>query len=48
MAAGALIPVVGYQPTGLFYVVIGLLLTLAIGAAWRTELLPRGALANAA
>ena len=48
MAAGALIPVVGYQPTGLFYVVIGLLLTLAIGAAWRNELLPRGALANAA
>jgi hypothetical protein len=48
MAAGALIPVVGYQPTGLLYVVIGLVLTLAIGAAWRTELLPRGALANAA
>ncbi|MFY8084231.1 MAG: MFS transporter [Rubrivivax sp.] len=47
MAAGALIPVVGYQPTGLVYVVIGLVLTLAIGAAWRTELLPRGALANA-
>jgi hypothetical protein len=26
----------------------GLVLTLAIGAAWRHELLPRGALANAA
>jgi MFS family permease len=48
MAAGALIPVVGYQPTGLLYVLIGLVLTLAIGAAWRNELLPRGALANAA
>lgn len=47
MAAGALIPLVGYQTTGLLYVVIGLVLTLAIGAAWRHELLPRGALANA-
>ncbi len=47
MAAGALIPLAGYQTTGLLYVVIGLVLTLAIGAAWRHELLPRGALANA-
>ena len=47
MAAGALIPLVVYQTTGLLYVVIGLVLTLAIGAAWRNELLPRGALANA-
>jgi predicted MFS family arabinose efflux permease len=48
MAAGALIPSAGYQTTGLLYVVIGLVLTLAIGAAWRHELLPRAALANAA
>ena len=48
MAAGALIPLAGYQTTGLLYAVIGLVLTLAIGAAWRHELLPRAAIANLA
>jgi predicted MFS family arabinose efflux permease len=47
MAAGALIPVWGYRPTGLVFVLTGLALTLAIAAVWREELVARGALANA-
>jgi predicted MFS family arabinose efflux permease len=47
MAAGALIPLWGYRPTGLTFVLTGLVLTLAIAAVWRDELVARGALANA-
>jgi len=47
MAAGALIPLIGYRPTGSLFVLAGLALTLAIAALWRTELVARGALANA-
>ena len=47
MGAGALIPLIGYRPTGGLFVLTGLALTLAIAAWWRTELVARGALANA-
>ena len=47
MGAGALIPLIGYRPTGGLFVLTGLALTLAIAALWRTELVARGALANA-
>ena len=47
MGAGALIPLIGYRPTGGLFVLAGLALTLAIAALWRTELVARGALANA-
>ena len=47
MAAGALIPLIGYRPTGGLFVLAGLVLTLAIAAVWRAELVARGALANA-
>lgn len=47
MAAGVLIPAVGYRPMGLLFVVTGVALTLAIAAGWRRELIERGALANA-
>jgi Na+/melibiose symporter-like transporter len=47
MGAGALIPLIGYRPTGGLFVLAGLALTLAIAALWRTELVARSALANA-
>ena len=47
MAAGALIPLLGYRLTGGLYVVSGLLLTAAIAACWRLDLLERTAVANA-
>ena len=47
MGAGALIPLIGYRPTGGLFVLAGLALTLAIAALWHTELVARGALANA-
>ena len=47
MAAGALIPLIGYRLTGGLYVVSGLLLTVAIAARWREDLLDRKAVANA-
>ena len=47
MGAGALIPLIGYRPTGGLFVLVGLALTLAIAALWHTELVARGALANA-
>ena len=46
MAAGALIPLIGYRPTGGLFVLAGLVLTLAIAAVWRTELVARGSLAS--
>lgn len=47
LAAGALIPAIGFHALVVAYVALGLLLTAAIALAWRAELLPREALANA-
>jgi predicted MFS family arabinose efflux permease len=46
MAAGALIPAVGYRPTGLLYVGIGLGFTLATTWIWRRDLIDRTARGN--
>lgn len=47
LAAGLLIPVIGYQALVTLYVVAGLLLLAGIGLLWRQELWPREARANA-
>jgi predicted MFS family arabinose efflux permease len=47
LAAGALIPRIGYQTTALILVVSGLLLTLQIGIGWRHDLVRRDAVSNA-
>ena len=46
MTAGALIPSIGYRPTGLLFVGVGLILTLAIGWIWRRDLIDRSAPGN--
>lgn len=47
MAAGALIPAIGYQPMGLLFVAVGLLVTVAMTLLWRKELIGRESIANA-
>lgn len=47
LAAGALIPAIGYQPVGLLFVATGLLLTLAMTLLWREELMGQASVANA-
>ncbi len=47
LIAGALIPVIGFRVTATILVVSGLLLTLAIAAAWRNDLVRRDAVGNA-
>ena len=47
LAAGALIPALGFRALVVLYVAIGLVLTAGIALAWRAELLPRDARANA-
>ena len=47
LAAGPLIPVIGYQALVTLYVAAGLLLLAGIGVLWRQELWPREARANA-
>jgi MFS family permease len=47
LAAGALIPALGFRALVVLYVALGLLLTAAIALVWRAELLPREARANA-
>jgi len=47
LAAGALIPAVGFRTLVVAYVGLGLLLTASIAWVWRRELLPRSAPANA-
>jgi Na+/melibiose symporter-like transporter len=47
LAAGAVIPAIGFRGLVLLYTGVGLLLTAAIALAWRSELLPREARANA-
>jgi MFS family permease len=47
LAAGGLIPVIGFHAMVVVYIALGLLLTAAIMLVWRTELLPREARANA-
>lgn len=47
LAAGTLIPAIGFRPTAAAYVGLGLLLTAAIAWMWRSELLPLDAVANA-
>lgn len=46
MTAGGLIPAMGYRPTGLLFVGLGLALTFAIGWIWRRDLIDRSALGN--
>jgi Na+/melibiose symporter-like transporter len=46
LAAGALIPAIGFHAMVVVYVALGLLLTAAIMFAWRAELLRREARAN--
>lgn len=46
LAAGALIPALGFRALVVLYVAIGLVLTAGIALAWRAELLPREARAN--
>ena len=46
LAAGALIPLVGFRALVLGYGTLGLLVLAAITLAWRRELLPAGARAN--
>jgi MFS family permease len=48
LAAGPLIPAIGYSATTLLYASIGLAATLAIGYRWRTALWSRSAPANVA
>jgi len=48
LAAGPLIPAIGYSATTLLYAALGLIATLAIGYRWRQELWHRAAPANAA
>ena len=47
LAAGALIPAIGFRALVILYVATGLVLTAGIALAWRAELLPREARANA-
>ncbi|MDX2156275.1 MAG: MFS transporter [Hyphomicrobiaceae bacterium] len=47
LAAGAMIPQIGYKATALLLVVSGLLLTLEIGVGWRRDLISRDAVSNA-
>jgi MFS family permease len=47
LAAGGLIPRIGFHALVVVYVVLGLLLVAAITFMWRSELLPREARANA-
>lgn len=47
LLAGALIPPIGYPFTGGVFVALGVLLTLAIAARWRDDLLRREAIGNA-
>jgi hypothetical protein len=46
LAAGALLPVIGFRPLVVLYVGLGLLLTAGIAWVWREVLLPRQAPAN--
>ena len=46
MAAGGLIPTLGYRTTGLLFVAIGLVLTLATAWVWRRYLIDGAALGN--
>lgn len=46
MAAGGLIPALGYRPTGLLFVAIGLVLTLATAWVWRRDLIDGAARGN--
>jgi hypothetical protein len=48
LAAGPLIPAIGYSATTLLYAGIGLVATLAIAYRWRQALWRRTAAANAA
>jgi MFS family permease len=48
LAAGPLIPLIGYAATTLLYCGVGLIATLAIGYRWRHALWHRSATANAA
>ena len=47
LAAGALIPAMGFRALVVVYVATGLVATAGIALAWRAELLPREARANA-
>jgi Na+/melibiose symporter-like transporter len=47
LAAGALIPLLGFRGLVMAYVGLGLLMVLAIAMTWRAVLLPRHAAANA-
>ena len=47
LAAGALIPAIGFRALVVLYVATGLVLTAGIALAWRAELLAREARANA-
>jgi hypothetical protein len=47
LAAGGLIPAIGFRAMVVVYVALGLVLTAAIAFVWRTELLPREARSNA-
>ena len=47
LAAGQLIPHIGFRPMAALFVAVGLMLTLVVALVWRRELLPREALANA-
>jgi SNF family Na+-dependent transporter len=47
LAAGSLIPAIGFRTTAAAYVSLGLVLTVAIAWTWRKDLLARHAVANA-
>ncbi|MGE0698716.1 MAG: MFS transporter [Hyphomicrobiaceae bacterium] len=47
LAAGAMIPHIGYPATATIFVVSGLLLTLEIAVTWRRDLISRDAVGNA-
>ena len=46
LAAGALIPAIGFAAVALLFVATGLLMLLAVAVVWRQDLLPREAVAN--
>jgi MFS family permease len=46
LAAGFLIPNVGYEATAVLFILTGLVVTLEIGVSWRSELIRRDAVAN--
>ena len=47
LVAGALIPLLGYRPTGLLFVATGLVFTGGMALLWREELIRRASVANA-